>query len=88
MRLGDRCQDCGGVIRCEQTRTSGAVRWRFLVCRSCGWRGKERVFLDERNRVIAGNTKVDCSFMVRCNDETELALVKLFLQELRKNGND
>ena len=72
-------------MRCEQTKPSGAFRMRFLICRSCGNRGKERVYLDERNRVIADNTNVDCRFAIQCNDGYEFRQVNEFIARLRKN---
>ena len=86
MRLGDRCH-CGGVIRCEQTKPMGASRVRYLICRSCGVRGRQQVLLDSRNRVIgiADNTQLNCKFTIQCNDEHELTQVQQFLKEFRKN---
>ena len=83
MRLGDRCH-CGGVLRCEQTKPVGAVRMRYLACSSCGSRSKERVFLDERGRVIAGNRNIDCILTIQCKNEHELTQVQQFLKEFRE----
>ena len=89
MRLGDRCPNCSGVIKCQQTKPMGASRVRYLFCRSCGVRGRQQVLLDSRNRVIdiADNTEIHCKFTIQCDDEYEFKQIQQFVQRLRNNGS-
>ena len=53
MRLGDRCPNCSGILRCKFTETMGASRIRHLRCSSCSVKDREVVALDERGRVVS-----------------------------------